>query len=285
MATIEELLLIGKEKLDKNDIDYSKYERKILLEEVLGVNYMYMLVNGKEEVSKEKEEQYMYMIDQRCKHYPLQYLLGYANFMDFKFYVNRNVLIPRSDTEILVERVLTQLKKIIMNKKNEQFIKVLDLCCGSGCIGISLKNYCQEIDLTLSDISKEALDVTLKNLNAHGCNATISCGDLFEGIHTKQDMIVSNPPYIERHVIDSLMKEVKEFEPMLALDGGNTGLDFYNKIIEQAPNYLNNGGWLFFEIGYNQGKVVSELMKNYGFQDVIVSKDYANLDRVVYGHL
>lgn len=282
MATIQELLNIGKEKLESTGNEYAKYERKVLLEEVLGCNYMFMLMNPDEEVSVENEKKYLYLIEERCKHYPLQYLLGYAHFMDYAFYVNEHVLIPRNDTEVLVETVNELLEEILPSVSS---YKVLDLCCGSGCIGISVKLYHKDIDLTLSDISEKALEVTKENLNRHGVQAKVVCDNLLDGITGKMDMIVSNPPYIESQVIDTLMPEVKEYEPMLALDGGENGLNFYNMIIEQAPQYLNGNGWLLFEIGYNQGDAVSMKMTECGFRDVKVKKDYAGLDRVVYGHL
>lgn len=285
MATIQELLLIGKEKLDQSQNEYSKYERKVLLENVLGCNYMYMLMNGEEEVSLEQEQQYMALIKKRCEHYPLQYLLGYANFMDYTFYVDEHVLIPRNDTEVLVELVSNQLDNVLskgLDKKNQ---RILDLCCGSGCIGISLKLYHNEISLTLSDVSEDALKVTKRNLEKYDIKAKVICDNLLDGIDEQQDFIVSNPPYIESQVINTLMPEVKEFEPMLALDGGKDGLDFYREIVIKSLSCLREGGWLFFEIGYNQGEAVSSLMKKQGFQDVEIRKDYANLDRVVYGHL
>lgn len=293
MATIQELLNIGKEKLESTGNEYAKYERKVLLEEVLGCNYMFMLMNPDEQVSPEKEAEYLQLIDQRCQHYPLQYLLGYAHFMDYTFAVNENVLIPRNDTEILVETASEILGKALQGdlsvdndvEEADKTYKVLDLCCGSGCIGISLKLYHKDIELTLSDVSRDALEVTKQNLERHEAQARVVCDSLFAGVTEKQDMIVSNPPYIESRVIDTLMPEVKDYEPMLALDGGETGLDFYNQIIEEAPSHLHDGGWLLFEIGHNQGEAVHKKMTELGFQDVQVKKDYAGLDRVVYGHL
>lgn len=282
MATIQELLILGKEKLDKSGNEYAKYERKILLEEVLDCNYMYMLMNGEEEVSSEQEKQYMALIEKRCTHYPLQYLLGYAHFMDYTFYVNENVLIPRNDTEVLVECANEILEHQSFSHSG---VRVLDLCCGSGCIGISLKLYHEQINLALSDISKEALDVTERNLSKYNTEAEVFCGDLFESFTGKADMIVSNPPYIEHRVINTLMPEVKEYEPIMALDGGTDGLDFYREIVDKAPRYLCSKGWLIFEIGYNQGNAVKSLMEQKGFCNLVVKKDYAGLDRVVYGHL
>lgn len=282
MATIQELLILGKEKLDKSGNEYAKYERKVLLEEVLGCNYMYMLMNGEKEVPADKEKQYMELIEKRCTHYPLQYLLGYAHFMDYTFYVNENVLIPRNDTEVLAECADEVLKQHFNECSN---VKMLDLCCGSGCIGISLKLYHKQIELTLSDVSEKALDVTRNNLSKFNLDAEVLCGDLFDAFTGKADMIVSNPPYIRHDIIGTLMPEVKEYEPMMALDGGDDGLDFYKRIIEEAPKHLYSKGWLMFEIGYDQRKAVKELMEEQGFLDVIVKKDYAGLDRVVYGHL
>lgn len=284
MATIQELLVLGKEKLESSGNEYAKYERKVLLEEVLGCNYLYMLMNGEEEVSTEKEEQYLQLLERRCMHYPLQYLLGYTNFMDYTFFVDENVLIPRNDTEVLVECANEILDSMEEQKENRR-LQVLDLCCGSGCIGISLKLYHRDIGLTLSDCSAKALEVAKKNLDKYQIDAELVCGDLFQKMIEKSDIIVCNPPYIESKVIDTLMPEVKEYEPMLALDGGEDGLDYYRKIVKTAPEYLTDTGWLMFEIGYNQGEAVLSLMKETGFLDVKVKKDYAGLDRVVYGHL
>lgn len=283
MSTILQLLDIGKEKLMKSGNEYAKYDRKVLLEEVLGCNYMYMLTHGEETVSFEKEQRYLELIDRRSERYPLQYLLGYADFMDYRFYVNENVLIPRNDTEVLVELVDEYLKK--MERPETQPVRLMDLCCGSGCIGISLKLYHPEVDLTLSDVSEDALNVTKKNLEQYGIKASTHCGDLFEGIADRYDVIVSNPPYIEKRIISTLMPEVKVYEPMLALDGGADGLSFYRAITQQAPSFLSEHGVLFFEIGCDQGQEVSDMMLQNGFCDVRIHKDYAGLDRVVYGHL
>lgn len=282
MATIEELLQYGKEQLEKSGNEYAKYERKVLLEEVLGCNYMYILMNGSEEVDVEKEQHYKNLITQRCNHYPLQYMLGVAHFMDYTFFVNEHVLIPRNDTEVLVETADELIGKWVQDITD---IKVLDLCCGSGCIGISLKLYHKEIELILSDYSKQALEVANKNLAKYNVQAEVLCGDLFEVFTGKVNMIVSNPPYIETKVIDTLMPEVRDYEPMSALDGGEDGLDFYRRIVREAPEYLENGGYLMFEIGHNQAFAVQRLMEDRGFSDVQVKKDYAGLDRVVYGHL
>ena len=214
----------------------------------------------------------------------MQYLLGYAHFMDFTFFVDENVLIPRSDTEILVESVNDMFEKMVSaGKKTPE--SILDLCCGSGCIGISIKLYHKDSRLTLSDISDKALMVAQKNLEKYDITANINCGDLFEGIGDRYDLIVCNPPYIKSAIIKTLMPEVREYEPVGALDGGEDGAVFYRRIIEAAYGFLNENGYVYFEIGYDQGKEVSDMMKNAGYKDVVVIKDYAGLDRVVSGHL
>lgn len=283
MSTIKELLDYGKEILERNGNEFAKYERRVLLEHVIGNNYMYMIMNGDENVSEEKVSQYKELLEKRALHYPLQYLTGCAYFMDYTFYVNEDVLIPRSDTEILVEKV------------NDLFVSnayfadtdtaVLDLCCGSGCIGISIKLYHPEVKLTLSDISDKALKVAKHNLHKYDLEAVLNRGDLWEGISEHYDLIVCNPPYIKSEIISTLMPEVREYEPLLALDGGDDGTVYYRRVIENVSKYLNSDGWLFFEIGYDQGKDVSVMMENAGLKNIQIIKDYAELDRVVCGHL
>lgn len=282
MATIQELLLLGKQTLEDSGNEYAKYERKVLLEEVLGCNYLYMLTHGEEEVSKEQEERFLKLLKRRQEHYPLQYLLGIAHFMDYAFYVDENVLIPRNDTEILTEcasGILSDRER----QKDAEHLQVLDLCCGSGCIGISLKLYHEKISLFLSDCSESALKVAVRNLQKYEVKGEILCGDLFAPFAGKADLIVCNPPYIETGVVGTLMPEVKDYEPVLALDGGEDGLDYYRRIIPAAPEHLEDSGWLLFEIGSGQGEAVSGLMRKAGFGEVQVKKDYAGLDRVVLG--
>ena len=287
MSTINDLLDYGKKQLELSGNEYAKYERKVLLEHVLKVNYMYMLMNGDETVPEDRINEYKRLIELRCGHYPLQYIIGEAHFMDYTFFVNENVLIPRNDTEVLVETVNELLDNPqILSENRNGGLKVLDLCCGSGCIGISFKLYHRDTKLTLSDISKDALAVARKNLERHGIeDADINCGDLFENNTDSYDIILCNPPYIESAVVETLMPEVKDYEPHIALDGGEDGLDYYKRIIDESIAHLEDNGYIFFEIGYNQGKAVSDLMENRGFSDVKLVKDYAGLDRVVYGHL
>ena len=282
MMTVREILQYGKHALEDSRNEYAKYESRVLLEEVLGIKYMQMLVNPDASVSSEAENRYKEMLEKRRQHYPLQYILGYAHFMDYTFIVNEHVLIPRNDTEVLVETVDQLLNSKAFESRS---VSLLDLCCGSGCIGISLKLYHDNVNLTLCDISKDALEVASRNLKKYQLDAALLESDLFTNVKEQYSIIVCNPPYIERDVIPTLMPEVKDYEPMQALDGGVSGLDFYQAILADVHQYLNRDGYIFFEIGYNQGQAVSGLMKNAGFCDVCVKKDYAGLDRIVYGHL
>lgn len=283
MTSVSSLLQFGKKILSENQNEYAKYESKVLLEEVLGISYMQMLLNPDMPVTENQENQYKNMIEQRCNHYPLQYILGYAHFMDYTFIVNENVLIPRSDTEILVETADELLNSYELYQDGN--VSLLDMCCGSGCIGISLKLYHKTVDLTLCDISKDALSVAEQNLKKYDVDGKLTESDLFANVSGNYSMIVCNPPYIERDVIPTLMSEVKDYEPNLALDGGIDGLDYYKTILKDVTLHLKEKGYLIFEIGYNQGKTVSDLMIEKGFLEVQIKKDYAGLDRVVYGHL
>ena len=195
--------------------------------------------------------------------------------MGLTFRVNEHTLIPRQDTEILVEEGMRHMF---------DGMRILDMCTGSGCILLSLLKYSNECEGTGVDISKEALKVAEENAERLGLKAEFIQGDLFENLpDMKYDMIISNPPYIETAVIETLMPEVREHEPIQALDGMEDGLFFYQRIVEKAGGFLTKGGWLLFEIGYNQGEAVRELMKEKGFQNIEIVKDYAGLDRVVLG--
>ena len=232
-------------------------------------------------MTEDETKVYFDLISKRMKHIPLQHLTGEQDFMGLTFTVNEHVLIPRQDTECLVEIVLKHL---------HDGMRILDMCTGSGCIVISLLHYSNDCQGVGVDLSEEALKVPTHNASVLGNNGiadkmdvTFVQSNLFEKVDGKFDIIVSNPPYIKTEVIDTLMPEVKDFEPMMALDGTEDGLYFYRKIILDAKKHLNRGGQLFFEIGYDQGKEVSDLMCEAGYVNVEVAKDLAGLDRVVYG--
>lgn len=233
------------------------------------------------EIEMSKIEEYLI---ERGKSRPLQYIMGECEFMGLKFHVGEGVLIPRSDTEVLIEKVLEIHSK-------DGFKKGVDICTGSGCIAISLDSLGKDIVMMGIDISEDALVYAKKNNELHGEKVRLVQGDLFdidfEDMIKREmgeiDFIVSNPPYIESEETEVLMEEVRVHEPMLALDGGGDGLMFYRKITDISSSILNKNGWLFFEIGYNQGEAVSEIMRVAGFDVFDVVADYGGNDRVVYG--
>lgn len=266
----------GRQELEKEQVADAQTDARLLLEYVCHTNRNDLLVHGERPVDEIEWTSYQAYIMKRAKHIPLQQMLHRQEFMGLDFYVNEHVLIPRQDTEILVEEVMREL---------HDGMRILDVCTGSGCILLSLLHYSNDCMGVGADVSKEALLVAEENAKRLGLErrARFVESDLFAQVEGIFDVIVSNPPYIRRDVIPSLMPEVREHEPLMALDGGEDGLFFYRQIIAQAKEYLVHGGSLYFEIGYDQGEAVSELMKAHGYTDVAVVKDYAGLDRVVYG--
>ncbi len=232
------------------------------------------------------EQEYKRLIQLRCRRIPLQHLTEEQEFMGYSFLVNSHVLIPRQDTETLVEEALEELKEISRDSKKRQKSgqpKILDLCTGSGCIGISLKLLMPQAQVTVSDISGDALLIAEKNAKRLGARVTIVQSDLFAGLKETYDLILSNPPYIPTKVIETLMPEVKDHEPLLALDGGGDGLSFYKRIAMEAPGHLQEGGRLLLEIGHDQGGPAEALLDLAGFTQIRRKKDLAGLDRVVTG--
>ena len=213
---------------------------------------------------------------------PIQYITNSQEFMNLKFYVDNRVLIPQPDTEILVENVISIVENTQKNCQKE--IEILDLCTGSGIIGICLKKNLQNVKVYVSDISEDALDVAKKNSIQNNVEISFIKSNLFDEINEKFDIIVSNPPYIESNAIEGLSNEVKN-EPKIALDGGKDGLDFYRKIIKEAPNFLNKIGVLALEIGYNQKDAVEKMLKTYKYKNIQIKKDLSNIDRVIIGEI
>ena len=271
-----EAFLLGMQKLKEAEIGEAQLDARLLLEEVCGTDHNTLLCHGDREVSEAEEEQYRKALEQRAVHVPLQHLLGYQDFMGLRFQVNEHVLIPRQDTEILVEEAMRYL---------HDGMRILDLCTGSGCILLSLLHYSNDCEGTGVDISKEALQVAAQNAELLGIKADFLKSDLYEKVTGKFDLLVSNPPYIERKVIPTLMEEVREYDPYIALDGGEDGLDFYRRIIGGAQDYLKRGGQILMEIGSGQAQAVSELLREAGFKEIDVCRDFAGLDRVVSGRL
>ena len=271
-----EAFLMGMQKLKEVEIGEAQLDARLLLEEVCGTDHNTLLCHGDREVSEAEEEQYRKALEQRAVHVPLQHLLGYQDFMGLRFQVNEHVLIPRQDTEILVEEAMRYL---------HDGIRILDLCTGSGCILLSLLHYSNDCEGVGVDISQEALQVAAQNAELLGIKADFLKSDLYEKVTGKFDLLVSNPPYIERKVIPTLMEEVREYDPYIALDGGEDGLDFYRRIIGGAQDYLKRGGQILMEIGSGQAQAVSELLREAGFKEIDVCRDFAGLDRVVSGRL
>lgn len=287
MSTYRNLYEQGKEALEKAGIPEAALDARLLLEHICHTGRHDLLAHGERAVESEQEEAYLKKIALRQQRIPLQQITGEQEFMGLVFHVTKDVLIPRQDTEVLAEEVLRYL---------HDGMHILDLCTGSGCILISLLHYSNGCTGVGADISAKALQVAKENarrlLDGKTEETGTDCLDetalwvesnLFDGIEGKFDLIVSNPPYIETQVIETLMPEVREHEPRLALDGSEDGLFFYRHIIEESPGFLRRGGMLFFEIGYNQAESVSGLMREAGFRQVQTVKDFAGNDRVVFG--
>ena len=269
----------GCRTLQAAGIEEAALDARLLLEAVCGTDRNDLLVHGEQPVEPEAEEKYFGWIGKRAGRIPLQQLTGEQDFMGLTFTVNENVLIPRQDTEILVEEVLKEL---------HDGMRILDMCTGSGCILLSLLHYSNDCEGLGVDLSAEALEVAGRNVlkvltPEKAEHAHFLQSDLFEKVEGKFEIIVSNPPYIASAEVDRLMPEVRDHEPRMALDGTEDGLEFYRRIIAEAGQYLVSSGMLFFEIGYDQGQAVSELMREHGYREVQVVQDYAGLDRVVYG--
>lgn len=275
--TYRDLYETGKERLSLAGVDEAALDARLLLEYVCRTTRNDLLVHGDREVEAIQQERYCRLIQRRSARIPLQHLTGTQEFMGLDFTVNEHVLIPRQDTEILVEEVLKHL---------HDGFRILDMCTGSGCILLSLLHYSNDCIGVGADISVEALAVAQKNAeNLQERNAGFVRSDLFANIEGKFEIIVSNPPYIRSDVIPTLMEEVRLHEPMAALDGMEDGLHFYREIIAQSKAHLCGGGQLFFEIGYDQKDAVVGLMEEAGFKNVTAVRDFAGLDRVVYGWL
>lgn len=268
------LYRMGVERLAAAGIEEAKLDARLLLEELCGTDRNDLLVHGDRPVTEQQGKSYVNQIELRSRHIPLQHIMGYQEFMGLRFKVTPDVLIPRQDTETLVEEVLKNL---------HDGMRILDLCTGSGCILLSLLRYSNDCVGVGADLSKKALAVAEENAGALELMAEFVQGDLFEPVTGKFEIIVSNPPYIPSNVIPTLMEEVREHDPLMALDGKEDGLYFYREITGKASEYLYPGGMLFLEIGCEQAGAVTELMKNAGYRDVTVCKDLAGLDRVVSG--
>ena len=268
----------GIKLLTEAGIAEAKLDARLLLEFACGTDHNTLLAHPEREVSESEAKEYEEFLNRRSKREPLAYIIGKWDFMGLSFAVNKNVLIPEQDTEVLVEEAMRFL---------EDGFRILDLCTGSGCIALSLLNYSNNTTAVGTDVSEEALSVAKENAKDLSLSerALMVKTDLFPEMDddgSKFDLIVSNPPYIRSDVIETLAPEVKDYEPRLALDGDADGLVFYRRIIDEAPKYLFSNGYLIMEIGYDQAFEVTELLEKAGcYHDIEVIKDYAGNDRVV----
>lgn len=253
----------------------------LIFSHVTGMSRMMYTLERDRCLSEEERGCLADMLEKRKQHIPVQQLTKEAWFMGYPFFVDENVLIPRMDTEILVEAVLTRLGRIPEKKAGER--RILDMCTGSGCILLSLLKETKGLLGTGADISDKALRVARENAARLECEAQFIRSDMWENIEDTYEVIVSNPPYIVTKVIPTLDAEVRDHEPVLALDGGEDGLDFYRRIIADAWRFLVPGGLLAFEIGYDQGQALTELLHHAGYKDIEILKDLAGLDRVALG--
>lgn len=260
--------------LQEVQIEEAALDARLLLEEICGTDRNDLLVHGDRLVTEEQYNCYVNYIDMRRRHIPLQHILGYQEFMGLKFKVTPDVLIPRQDTETLVEEVMRNL---------HDGMHILDMCTGSGCILLSLLRYSNDCVGVGCDLSEKALRVARENARELSLEVEFVQSDLFENVCGKYEIIVSNPPYIPSGEISTLMEEVKDHDPLLALDGREDGLYFYREIIKKAGQYLHPGGMLFLEIGCSQAEDVCRYMKEADYKEVAVCKDLAGLDRVVSG--
>ena len=273
---IKDLIAKASEKLKKAEVTDYVIDSRLLAEYVFHIDYYKLLVHPDMETDVKNAQIYNRLIEKRAAHIPLQHLTGNQEFMGINFKVNENVLIPRQDTEILVEEVIKYINS------QERKVKVLDMCTGSGCIAISIDKLCDNAQVVGADISKKALEIAEINNKENSAGVDFIESDLFENIKECFDVIVSNPQYIESEKIEKLMPEVRDFEPRIALDGTKDGLEFYRNICNNLSRYLKEQGAVFFEIGYNQGRSVSKILNEQGFEKVKVIKDYSQNDRVVF---
>ncbi|HHX62996.1 MAG TPA: peptide chain release factor N(5)-glutamine methyltransferase [Epulopiscium sp.] len=282
LVTVHQLVKEGHEALKDANKQNAMIDAELLALHALGYTRLERILNSNLGVSEQDQKTYRDYISKRCSGIPLQYIINEQEFMGLPFYVDPNVLIPRQDTETLVEVLIEKSKK-------QSFNKIVEVGVGSGCISISLAKFLPSSRITGIDISDKALEIAKRNAKKNQVEDRIqwSCGDLLNGYQSdeKVDLVVSNPPYITSKDCTELDEDVKEHEPMLALDGGEDGLRFYRDITKQAKNHLRQGGMLAYEIGYNQSKDVRDIMEENGFVQIEEIKDLAYKDRIVLGIL
>ncbi len=275
MMTIEQLLKTGADTLRNAGIDEYRTDAWYLLSYYMNIGKNEYYRNPGAPVSEDVRAGYERLIKERAGRRPLQYILGKWEFAGLMFNVDENVLIPRQDTEVLAELVIRYAKGK----------RVLDMCTGSGCIAVCVAVYAEALSVTASDISKDAVDIAKSNVALNGAEVSFVISDLWDNIEGEYDILVANPPYITSAEMTELMPEVCDYEPHLALCGGDDGLVFYRRILQDINRKITAGGMVFFEIGCNQADDVKKLMSEQNMYDIKVEKDLAGLDRVVWGYV
>jgi len=287
---MKELIQIGQSALEKAGCMDSRIDAELIMMFLLKLNKQQLFIKSPNLLDEKTCESFFKLIDIRAGGMPVQYITGEQEFMGIPFKVNENVLIPRQDTETLVEEVISDIKEMnTRNKIPRGGYQILDLCCGSGAIGVSLCKLLKDVKVTGADISGKAIAVARENAQNTGVGKLMKFvesdlfGSLKRGIRgTKFHVIVSNPPYIRREIIPTLQREIAEHEPMIALDGGEDGLDFYRRIVAESSDFLKPEGLLFLEIGHDQGEAVCALARETErFEDVMIVRDLVGHDRVV----
>ena len=279
--TYREALKTATVQLRNAQVPDADYDARELLFYVTGMTREQWLLRSGEHITEAESTRYAELLGRRAGREPLQQITGVQYFMGLPFSVTKDTLCPRQDTELLAETAMPLCTGA----------KVLDMCTGTGCLAISIAKLAGPASVTAADLSKPALSVAMANAKANGAKVTFAASDMFENVGDTYDVIVSNPPYIPAEQMDTLMPEVKDNEPRMALYGGEDGLDFYRILTAEGAKHLRTagpekkGGYLIVEIGFDQGKSVPELFRAAGFSDVTVKKDYAGHDRVVMGHL
>lgn len=280
---VKELYLKAKKILAKSEISDASFEAAYLMEAVIGYDRSKMIVCGEEQVPSRYEEKLLNMAKRRAQGEPLQYVTGFWYFMDLPFVVGKGVLIPREDTQVCVDVCINRI-----NSQPEREFLVLDLCAGSGAISVAISKYCKNASVTAVEKSQEAYEYLLKNIYLNQTSVKAVRGDVFHPenflLDEKFDIIVSNPPYIKKEELPKLQREV-QWEPAMALDGGESGLDFYSFITKNYMYFLNEGGMLVYELGEDQFLPVKKMMEDSGFENIGCCLDIGGTERAVFGTL
>jgi release factor glutamine methyltransferase len=280
LVKVFQALASGSSILKKAGSSSPRLDAELILGFVLNWDRIKIMTEGESELSGAEYESFLRYIEDRAKGMPIAYITGHKEFMGLDFYIEPGVLIPRADTEVIAETVIRECKSI------DGQVSIADVGCGSGAIGISIAHYVKYAFVTMMDISDSAVEISNKNADLNHVKERVKIikGNLMEPVAKEEfDFVVSNPPYIRTDVIQSLQRDVRDFEPHIALDGGRDGLKYYRQITMSASNCIKAGGMLVYEIGFDQGKAVADIMLRAGFSNINVLKDLAGMDRCIIG--